>query len=237
MISINRKYLKIITLICMTLDHAAFIFLTSGSLLFFFLRTAGRIVMPCMCLFLAEGFFYTSSLGKYFLRLLVSAVLSQFIYIFAINGKEHVLTTEIFCSYNVLFTLTLCFIMLFLMFRMKYKNTKIKRIALYIAIPAEIFLSCFCDSGCESLLWAYSFYKFRNDKLHCYFLYIVGCIIRVLRIADDSRLYTALGLSLFMPVYYIYDRRKKYENKIVNRLYYIYYPLHLGILGIVRLFV
>ncbi|MCD8366938.1 MAG: conjugal transfer protein TraX [Clostridiales bacterium] len=67
--------LKLIALVCMTIDHTAAI-LVSGSL-YWPMRYIGRIAFPIYCFLLVEGYFHTHSRGKYLARLLVFFLISE----------------------------------------------------------------------------------------------------------------------------------------------------------------
>ncbi len=120
---------KTIAMICMFIDHAAasvyqgllysklfsngFPFDGSLSLmdaittnyhgpLYLFFRAIGRVSFPIYCFFIVEGFKYTHSRGKYLLRLIIFAFISEIPFDLAIFGRF------IYAKYqNVYFTLAL----------------------------------------------------------------------------------------------------------------------------------
>ena len=99
-------HLKIIALFSMSLDHI-------GSILFpdcLFLRLLGRISLPIFVFLLIEGYFHTSSKGKYFLRMLVFAFISEPFYDFAFYDTFFYSKNQ-----NILFLLALGILFLFLL--------------------------------------------------------------------------------------------------------------------------
>lgn len=74
--------LKLIALVCMTLDHIGYA-IPSLSIL----RIVGRLSFPIYVFLLTTGFRYTSNRGRYALRLGIFAVLSQVPYMLFFNTK------------------------------------------------------------------------------------------------------------------------------------------------------
>lgn len=68
--------IKIIAIICMTLDHYNDIIIGR----FTFLQVLGRITFPLFCFQLVLGYSKTRSIPKYLLRLLIAALISQWPY-------------------------------------------------------------------------------------------------------------------------------------------------------------
>ena len=99
---VSRSVLKWIALITMLIDHIGAIigYATFSSWqipwLYDVLRVIGRLSFPIFAFFIAEGWHYTKNRKKYFLLLLIFAIISQPIYYFALN-------TSVF-ALNILFT-------------------------------------------------------------------------------------------------------------------------------------
>jgi len=70
---LNSRYLKIIAVVSMLVDHIGMILLPEQA----WMRIIGRIAFPLFCFLIAFGATKTRSLWKYFLRLLVFAFISQ----------------------------------------------------------------------------------------------------------------------------------------------------------------
>lgn len=69
--------LKLVAMVTMLIDHVGVIFFPEVS----WLRTIGRLAFPIFAYFIAQGFRYTSSRPKYFLRLLLFSLISQVPYV------------------------------------------------------------------------------------------------------------------------------------------------------------
>ena len=105
----TRDTIKYIAMFTMLLNHIANIFLEPGTLLFEVLVDVGYFTAITMCYFLVEGYGYTRSKEKYGKRLLLFAALSQlpFNLAFTENGVLE------FTGMNMIFTLFLCFLILY----------------------------------------------------------------------------------------------------------------------------
>jgi len=95
---LSNSKLKIIALIAMTIDHVGYTLYPNLVIL----RIIGRVAFPIYCFLLVEGFRYTSSRKRYFIRLLVFALISEIPFDLAFNNP----------SQNVFFTLAIGCLML-----------------------------------------------------------------------------------------------------------------------------
>ena len=82
---LNASTLKLIAIITMVIDHISWGFFDFYSWQGYMLHIIGRLTIPIMCFFIAEGYHYTRNIKKYTARLFVFAVISHFAYIFASN--------------------------------------------------------------------------------------------------------------------------------------------------------
>ena len=106
--NLSRSQLKLIAIFFMFLNHFSEIFLPKGTLAADLLTGIGYFTMPVMCYLLAEGFHLTSSLRNYLMRLFVFALLSQFPYDLAFT-KDAFLT---FTNLNMIYTLWISLLLL-----------------------------------------------------------------------------------------------------------------------------
>ena len=94
---LGRNVLKLIAIIAMLIDHVGKLFFPH----IIILQIIGRLAMPIFAFFIAEGFYYTKNKLKYFLTMLIFAVIAQIPYVFLFSGL------------NILFTFCLSLILLF----------------------------------------------------------------------------------------------------------------------------
>ena len=86
--------LKIIAIISMLVDHSGYLIFNSFS----FMNYIGRLAFPIFAFLITEGYIHTSNLKKYFLRLLIFAVISQIPFMLLFPNSF---------TLNILFTLAL----------------------------------------------------------------------------------------------------------------------------------
>ena len=102
---LNSANLKIIAMVTMLIDHVGAVIFPQ----FIILRIIGRIAFPIFAYELVEGYFHTSNIWRYILRLLVFGVISEFFFdmaFFGYLGPEH---------QNVMFELAFGLILLWLL--------------------------------------------------------------------------------------------------------------------------
>ncbi|MBR6765545.1 MAG: hypothetical protein IKM06_03575 [Clostridia bacterium] len=234
-ISLNRNHLKYIAILAMVVDHIAFYFippLKYGLGLYTALRFIGRMTAPIMCFFLAEGFIHTSSRKKYFLRLLIFTVISEFAYDLAHND------TLLKFDFSMMYTLLSCFMMLFSL--EYFKNYVLKLLGAAICLV----LAYLGDWGQFAPLFVLCFYFFKDNKhLRAISILIVALAFFLTKVltyygtSNEIMMYSGLGLITVIPLLYLYNGdggKKTFFNKW---FFYVFYPLHLFIIGLIQIFI
>ena len=97
-IRLSGSALKVIAVLSMVADHSAYYLMEHGMFIYEVMRCFGRIAFPVFAFLIAEGFRHTRNRMKYFLQLLVFAVISEVPW-YLLNGTDG--------THNVLFTLAL----------------------------------------------------------------------------------------------------------------------------------
>ena len=223
----NRNQLKFIALAAMLIDHISAFFVPTSTPFGFLMRIVGRLTAPIMCYFLAEGFRYTASHKKYGTRLFIFAVLSQFAYSFA-KGQS-ILTPD----FNMIFTLFLCFLML--LSYEKIKNVTLKTALIFLLIA----VSFFSDWGIIAPMWVLSFYILHKDTKACILTFSLISLMHVIMSTASaisagyswhSQLWQ-IGVFLFVPLLLLYNGKNGKKNMFSKWFFYIFYPLHLIVIG------
>ncbi len=73
---LTKAHLQYLAIIAMVVDHTAWAFLDFNTPVGFVLHIFGRLTLPIMCFFIAEGFAHTSNIKKYIMRMAIFAIIS-----------------------------------------------------------------------------------------------------------------------------------------------------------------
>lgn len=234
----NATTIKVIAIIAMTLDHIAYTFVPPESTATYIMRLFGRITAPLMCFFIAEGFRHTHDRKKYLLRMIAFAVISQPFYFIFLNHSLPKNALEFFRSMNVIFTLSLGLLALFVATHKKLPMTA-------KAILTAIIVS-FANIGDWSYLvpiWILVFYFFSENKKIMYLLFSVAALVFLpylyLKYFDSFLMFTYnYGVFLALIPIALYNGQRNKDCSILKKriskwFFYLYYPLHMMIIFII----
>lgn len=224
---ISRDIMKMVALIAMAIDHVAWVFDTTG-LLGTLMHFVGRITMPLMCFFIAEGFRYSSSVPKYMLRILVMAIASQYPFDMCF-GSQGVIRL------NVCFNLLAGLIALYVI-----NTDSIPRIVAIASMPLLVITSYYSDWG----LYGFAFiliFGLINDRQKAVTASIGVATIYILNKAIAYTSIQAYSFGVLVPLlliaFYNSNKNNLKESKLIRYMFYIFYPLHLLILGVFKAFI
>ena len=201
--------LKMIAFIAMTLDHIAVMEIVNEDSL----RIIGRLACPIFCLLAGNGAVKTRDRNAYIKRLFAIAVISQILHIYSIGYQV-----------NILFSLCMG-VLLFHATRENSSNFINVNLLLFhlVAFP-------FVSYGLMAVMLTYN--AARMSILWC-FVSIMLLNFNIYKL-DEQNLYYILFSFLGMGAYLLL---RNYDFKIdvmKSRLLYLYYPLHLGLLILLR---
>lgn len=231
---LNANMLKYIAIIAMTIDHIAWTFLPKDTVTGQLMHVIGRLTLPIMSFFIAEGYYKTKNLKKYILRLSIFTVISATAYSFTHTGKLFA-----YGGLGVIYTLLLGLLAIVVW------NLKIKKGYRIVLIVILCLLSMPGDWQIFGVLYCLFFAIYHNNfKSQCIafsitsVFMIAGCIGMNLYYGN-SPLAEAfqLGVFLALPVLYLYNGKRGSYNSFHKWIFYIYYPLHLVILGIIKILI
>ena len=222
---INGAQLKYIAFASMFIDHfnKAIItpFLTGTGPLNVITRIfdiLGRIAFPIFAFMIVEGFFKTKSRWKYLRNLLVFAAISEIPY--------DMFQSAVFIntwSQNILWGLALG---LFTIMAIDKLKEKIKKRPVWIfvsifivALSSLISMLISADYEYYAIIIIYIYYLFYDKRLLASGL---GYLVII------KEIYAILGFATVL----LYNGEKGKQNKTFN---YLFYPVHLLILGIIRM--
>lgn len=241
---LNSNALKFIAIFAMTLDHIAWAVFPGypTDALPVILHIIGRITCPIMCFFIAEGFYYTKDIKKYTARLFVFAVISHFAYIFASNSfvdwKSFIpfYYGEILNQTSVMWPLAWGLVMLRIEKSQKIKNVWLKML-LVLLICIVSFPS---DWSCIASLCVLAIGSNR-DNFKKQMIWMTGfvAIYSIVYLFSFDLVYGVIqmGVVLSVPLLMMYNGKRGKNpkvNKIMKWFFYVYYPLHLFIIGIIK---
>ncbi|HEY8362739.1 MAG TPA: TraX family protein [Tissierellaceae bacterium] len=213
--------LKLIALSTMIIDHFGAIFHEDVMIY----RMIGRLAFPIYCFLLVEGFYHTSNVKRYAIRLLIFGFISELFFDYAFYGKIYL------WHQNIFFTL---FIGLMAMYFIENKDGKynIKK-NLVMAISILIATLTFVDYTYIGIIYILAFYFFRDYPKKQKFLRI-GLIMLIINLVSTSLIQQFSLLAL--PILYFYNGELGIKNKALQLLFYIAYPLHLLIFYLIKIY-
>lgn len=247
--SLNRNQLKYIVIVAMLIDHIAWGFVRMDSLLGQVMHFIGRLTGPTMAYFIVEGYFHTRDIKKYARRLAIFALISwpAFCFFeigelpiqvvprtsrmmgfrFAFDGAKQVLC--IIPAFGVIYTLFLSLLAVWLLDKGKNIAGKI------LGILGLVVISIFGDWPIFDVLYAITFYKcHRKEKRQ----WILFSIITVSSFFLGGIGWTGLyQIGIFMVplmIHFFYNGEPGSKKPIHKWFFYIFYPAHFAILGILR---
>lgn len=248
---LNSNAIKLIAIIAMTIDHIAWAVFPGYSThpLAIVMHVIGRITCPIMCFCIAEGYHYTKNIKKYTFRLFLFALISHIPYmlqtiLFRENGALSLIPFatgngfmgHILNQTSVMWSLAIGLVML----RVNYSE-KIKSWLKPIIIILLCLLAFPADWSCIASLFVLSIGTNRNNpKMQIFWCGFYAILYALVYFFAISKVYAIiqLGVILSIPVIALYNG-KRGENPKINKFmkwfYYIYYPLHLFVIGLILL--
>ena len=257
---LSAAVLKNVAVITMTIDHATAFLLknylqSQGVLRYYdnfwyaFGRDIGRIAFVLYAFMLAEGAYKTSNKGKYALRLLILAGISIVPHSYCNIGKPF--NPQ---DLNIFFLLFLGLITIYawdwLKDQVRQKNLSILLRILLLAASCAISELLKMEYGLMGILLIMVFYIYRFDlrklMISGALVTTVGYMLHVVVIsgtvnwiqAHSNNLVESLLRSdrtqvfgiLALPFIYFYNGQK--GRQLPKMFYYLYYPVHLGIIAL-----
>lgn len=240
---LNFNELKLVAIIAMTVDHIAWAMFDGypTAPLPIFMHIIGRLTCPIMCYFIAEGYHYTKNINKYTFRLFAFAFISHFAYIFASNAfvdfKSFIpfYYGDFLNQTSVMWSLAWGLVMLRIADSKKIKLTCKVLLVILICI-----ITLPSDWSCIASLCIMAIGTNRNNlkKQMAWMIFYVALYSLVYFFAID-KVYGVLqmGVILSIPIIAMYNgSRGKNEkiNKFMKWFFYIFYPAHLFVIGLIN---
>ena len=240
---LNANRIKVIAILAMTIDHIAWLLFPGypTDCLPVMLHIIGRLTCPIMCYFIAEGYHYTKDVHKYTGRLFFFAFLSHFAYIFASESFVDWRSFIPFYYGSVLNQTSVMWPLAWGLVMLRIADNKQIRPGLK---PLLILLICLItfpsDWSCIASLCILAFGTNRgNFKTQMLWMVFYVSLYSLVYFFALDKIYglVQMAVVLAVPILGMYNGKRGENprwNSILKWLFYLYYPLHLLILGWIR---
>lgn len=214
----NTLILKLIAITSMMIDHYGAIFAPQEDIY----RYIGRLAFPIFCFLLVEGFIHTRDIKKYGQRLLIFAFISEIPFDLAFYGSigfEH---------QNIFFTL---FIGLFMIYYLEKSQDTWNKVSI-VSIAMIVAFILLVDYNIIGIIYILLFYK-TKDMVRIKRLPLIAIVLSIVNLGFANM--TQQFALLALPLLFFYNGKLGPLNKMTKRLFYIFYPLHLGIFYVMQI--
>ena len=221
---LSQEGLKVFACVTMLLDHIGAMLLPGIGL-----RLVGRLAYPVYCFLLAEGAFYTRNRRAYGRRLLIGMLLSEIPYDLLFFGQ---LT---WAHQSVMVTLMLGYLYALAMNRVSQEGYRLL-LLLPFALAAELLGSDYGGWG-VALIGMFVITREKTGKiwLQALWLLILSWMIggMELSLGPVAVPIQVFSVAALIPIS-LYDGHKHTNSLWVQRGFYLFYPVHLLVLFIIR---
>jgi hypothetical protein len=243
---LTTNALKLIAIAAMVIDHIAWAFVPDETPLAIVMHFIGRITGPTMFYFAVEGYHHTRSVNRYTARLAIFALISYFPFMYFM--ADGVIAEMDYLQFNVIYTILLG--VLAVRVRRELKNPVLKTILILVLIV----LCVPADWSTWGITIIIVFDYFRGNFRHQAFGYTMIVMLQagmlslltypvsLLLYAPGTPLdpsvyiYNIANLGMFLPLILLkfYNGQKGTGGRFMKWLFYLFYPAHLLILGLIR---
>lgn len=238
-LSLNRNQIKYLVIAAMLIDHIAWAFVPMNTVLGQIMHFIGRLTGPTMAYFVGEGYRYTRNVGKYQKRLAVFALISWVPFVLFEQGELPFYYAQGEITFHpaqsVIFTLFLGLTAIRLWESGWRKPVKVLGVILLCLI------SCIGDWAFMDVLGCLFVHVYRDRPkakwtafsltflLPQILVIVIGCI------QGSAVMYFQLGVVLVpLMLYFLYNGESGSKKPVHKWFFYIFYPAHLLVLGILK---
>ena len=207
------------------------------------LTCIGRLTFPIFAFLIVEGYFHTRNLKKYVQRLLLFAVLSEIPFNLAMGSSVIYPIHQ-----NVLWSFLIAIGLIYWNEKAKISRKLWQRIlvgCVTVVLGYILGIVTMVDFYHAGILTVLVFYFFRQGKWWSY-IGQFACLwyINMEMLGGFSYMITFMGQTLFVPrqgfallaliPIWLYRGKKGYHSKWLQYFNYAFYPVHLLILGLIK---
>ena len=223
---LNRNQLKYLVIAAMLIDHIAWAFVPTASLLGQVMHVIGRLTGPTMAYMLAEGYHYTRNVKKYAMRLGIFAVISWLPFSYFESGG-------IRPAFGVIYTLFLSLLAIWF-----WDKAKCSLSVKWLDIFGLCLLSVFGDWAIFDVLYALTFFRYRESPREKWLSFGGITLVCCMSVLTSEPMWSGLfqlGIFLVIPlIQYCYNGEGGSKKPFHKWFFYVFYPLHLLVLGVLR---
>ncbi len=242
---LNRNQIKYIVVAAMLIDHIAWSFVDRPHpFLGGVMHLIGRLTGATMAYFVGEGYRYTRNVSKYQLRLGIFAIVSWLPYVYYESGHLP------FCNENISVMTSLSQSVIFTLFLgltaiRVWESPRLNKPVKICLIVLICVVSCIGDWALMNVLGCLFVYVYRDDPKKKWTAFTLtyfipqACLITysIIRRGFDGFLASWFQLGvLLVPVMlrYVYNGEGGSKAAAHKWFFYVFYPLHLLIIGFLR---
>lgn len=234
---LNRNQLKYLVIAAMLIDHIAWAFVPTASLLGQVMHFIGRLTGPTMAYFVAEGYHYTRNVKKYALRLGIFALLSWIPFVYFEYGTLPIVIQEgsvqVRPYFGVLYTLLLGLLAIWL-----WDKGKCPKPVKILGIIGLCALSLVGDWAIFDVLYCLFLYIYRNRPREKWTAFCIITAVCCMDILFAKPWWAALfHLGIFMVpllIQFCYNGKSGSKKPVHKWFFYVFYPAHLLVLGLLK---
>ena len=239
-IELSATVLHIMAMVLMLADHLWGTIVPGND----WLTCIGRIAFPIFAYLIVEGYFHTKNLKKYVLRLLLFAVISEIPFNLAMGSRVFYPIHQ-----NVLWSFLIAIGLIKMNEKAKGTHKIWKQIlvgGVTILLATVLGLVTMVDYYHAGILTVLIFYFFRKRvwwnflcQLICLWYVnteVLGGLGYEISLFGESYFLhrQALALLSLIPIW-LYRGKQGFYNKKLQYAYYLFYPLHLLVLGLLKI--
>lgn len=237
---VTSMWLHILAMACMLCDHLWGTVVPGND----WLTCIGRISFPVFAFLIVEGYFHTKNLKKYVGRLLLFAILSEIPFNLAMGSRLFYPIHQ-----NVLWSFLISLGLIHWCEKASATGKRWKQIGAgcgAVLLGYLVGLVTMVDFYHAGILTVLVFYFFRQRKWWSYAgqllglwyvnIELLGGYSYELHLFGNTYFFVRQGLALLalIPIWF-YRGKQGYHSKLLQYAYYAFYPLHLLILGLIKI--
>lgn len=233
---LSANELKMIAIVAMTIDHITSVVFPnySTSVGILFLHIIGRIAAPTIWFFIAEGYHYTRNLKRYAARLFIFAFVSHFAYNFAFGIPFIPFQTTVFNQTSVIWTLAWGLVALAID---QSEDPKWKPWMKHLAMVFICIITFCADWSSIGAMAIVQIGRHQgNFKRQMTEMMKLVCGYALVYIIFVNPLYGLIQLFVIIsiPILKLYNGKRGEWNGM-KWFFYFYYPAHLILAGLIRI--